>query len=51
MSKYGFLGDDGQVCLTRCPKRLRENWAMAVATGRCCWCGYKGKKEDVRDVR
>lgn len=48
MSRYGFLGDDGKVYLQRCPLCGRENYAMAVATGQCCWCGYKGRQDDVK---
>lgn len=47
MSLYGFLGEPGKVYLTRCPKCMLENWAPAVASGQCAWCGYQGKKEDV----
>lgn len=28
-------------CFTCSPNGGRENWAMAVATGQCCWCGDK----------
>lgn len=47
MSEFGFLNAKGDVYLTRCPRCERENWAGSVATGRCCWCGYVGKPEDV----
>lgn len=46
-NKYGFVGDDGQVYLEYCPKCGKENHAFFVAEGKCCWCGYKGKPEDV----
>lgn len=32
--------DDGTLLLIRCPKCGRENWALQVMTGKCCWCGY-----------
>ena len=47
MSKYGFVGDNGKIYLTRCPECERENYVHAVASGHCCWCGYKGEMEDV----
>lgn len=50
MSKYGFVGDDGRVFLTRCPKCQRENWAIVVASGQCCWCGYKADKGDMGEL-
>jgi len=35
---------DGKLYLVRCaacePKYGRENWAVAVATGTCAWCGW-----------
>jgi len=35
---------NGQLYLVRCfkcdPINGRENWAMAVATGHCAWCGW-----------
>lgn len=49
MSKFGFLTGDGEVYLERCPKCGKENWAPAVASGQCAWCGYKGKPEDVEN--
>lgn len=32
---------DGTILVLRCPKCKRENYALAVADGVCCWCGYK----------
>lgn len=34
---------DGTILLMRCPKCHRENWAPAVATGQCVWCGYRAE--------
>ena len=33
--------DDGTILLIRCPRCQRENYALSVADGVCCWCGYK----------
>lgn len=41
--EMAFVGDNGKLYLLRCPECKRENWSMAVATGRCAWCG-KGYK-------
>lgn len=39
--KYaGFEGKNGFIFLQRCPKCDRENWAIAVASGTCSWCGF-----------
>lgn len=35
---YGFWTKDG-FFLKRCYDCGKENWASAVATGRCCFCG------------
>lgn len=36
---------DGELYLVRCyacgGKHGRENYAMAVASGQCAWCGWK----------
>ncbi len=40
---------DGQLYLLRCyncdPVHGQENYAMAVASGQCAWCGWKGERE------
>lgn len=40
-----FRSDDGRFYLVRCfscgGDRGRENWAMAVASGTCTFCGWK----------
>lgn len=40
-----FVGDNGRLYLVRCyacqPKMGRENWAPAVASGQCAWCGWE----------
>lgn len=37
--------EHGRLYLVRCfscaPENGTENWAMAVASGRCQWCGWK----------
>ena len=40
-----FRAPCGTLCLVRCmlcgtTRNGRENWLMAVSTGRCCWCGW-----------
>jgi len=40
-----FRGENGQLFLVRCfvcgGERGKENWAPAVASGQCAWCGWK----------
>ena len=36
----GFVGD-GSIGLERCPECGKENYAMAVLSGVCCWCGFE----------
>ena len=31
---------DGKFYMVRCPKCNKENYAPAVSTGQCAWCGY-----------
>lgn len=33
---------DGTLLLIYCPKCGRENYALSVADGICCWCGFDG---------
>jgi len=35
-----YYPDSDTLLLIRCPKCGKENYAMMVARGRCCWCGY-----------
>jgi ribosomal protein L37E len=51
MGKYKVLAkgveyypEDDMVLLIRCPKCGKENYALAVASGRCCWCGFDGRE-------
>lgn len=50
MSGYVFKSADGKLYMGRCPECLLENWAPAVVSGQCCWCGYIAKEGDIRDV-
>ena len=44
-----FRDDDGNLFLVRCfacgGEHGKENWAMAVADGRCAWCGWSENAE------
>ncbi len=48
-----FRDDTGKPFVVRCPKCGRENYAMAVASGECAWCGWleDSKKEDDDEQR
>ena len=39
-----YYPDTDTVLLIRCPKCNRENYAIAVASGCCCWCGFDGRE-------
>lgn len=43
---YGFRAQDGNIYLQRCFACGKENWAPAVASGQCAWCGYDANKDD-----
>lgn len=40
----GFVAD-GKIFLRRCFECGRENWAPAVASGCCAWCGFDANKD------
>lgn len=37
-----------KIFMVRCVKCRAENWAPAVASGQCAWCGYEANEEDVK---
>jgi len=37
--KHPNFIDKDQLFLVRCPKCKKENYMLAVASGRCAWCG------------
>ena len=42
----GFKSGD-RLFLQHCPKCNMENYAMAVSSGECAWCGHKPEIKDV----
>jgi predicted Zn-ribbon and HTH transcriptional regulator len=47
-----FTDKDGKICIVRCPKCKLENYALAVMSGICVWCGFEaneGKQEGIND--
>lgn len=42
----GFRDSDGNLYLQRCPECNLENYAMAVASGQCAWCGWKENEKE-----
>ena len=39
-----YYPDEDTVLLIRCPKCGRENYALSVYDGVCCWCGFNGRE-------
>lgn len=41
---YGYIAKkdnpDKKICLVKCPSCNKENYAMAVVSGVCSWCGF-----------
>lgn len=35
-----YVDKKGKVCMIRCIECGKENWAMAVSSGTCAWCGF-----------
>ncbi len=43
---FGYVDDkSGKTCMIRCFECGSENWAPAVASGDCAWCGYNPNKK------
>lgn len=42
--------EHGRPFLVVCPKCGKENWAMAVASGVCTWCGYSVPNLDKEEI-
>ncbi len=45
----GYTNKEGLICMIRCFECGRENWAPAVASGTCAWCGHnpnEGGRDD-----
>jgi len=42
--RENFRDKDGKLFLVRCPKCKLENYAFAVASGECAWCGWREVK-------
>lgn len=40
-----FYDKKGNPFMVRCPVCAKENYAMSVASGQCCWCGYTEPKK------
>lgn len=41
----GFFSKDGKIYLKRCFECGLENWAIAVSSGQCAFCGFDANKE------
>jgi len=41
---FGFITEEKEVALMRCPKCGLENYHSAMLTGQCAWCGFSVKK-------
>lgn len=41
----GYRSEDGTICMIRCFHCGQENYAPAVSSGQCAWCGKHGEEE------
>lgn len=48
-NKQNFIGDNGNLYLTRCVACGRENYCLHVSIGVCCWCRWSAS-ENVDEV-
>lgn len=44
MTGHVFRADDGRLFMIRCPRCGRENYAGAVSSGTCAFCGEVAKR-------
>lgn len=44
---HGYRDETGKLCMVRCFDCGMENWAMAVSTGFCAFCGFEATQENV----
>ena len=47
--RENFRSDEGEPYVVRCPRCKLENWAPAVASGQCAWCGWEEGKQQEDD--
>lgn len=45
-SGHGYKDKSGKICMIRCFSCGRENYALAVATGCCAFCGHDANAEE-----
>lgn len=43
-----FRADDGRLFMNRCPRCGKENYALAVSSGKCAWCGETANEGHLR---
>ena len=41
---HGFIRDDGKTAMVKCFECGRENYAHAVYSGHCAWCGHNANE-------
>jgi ribosomal protein L37E len=47
---HGYIDKKGKICMESCFACGKENYAMAVSSGTCAWCGHNPNKKPVRKV-
>lgn len=43
-----WRADNGDIYMNRCPRCERENYALAVSSGVCSWCGERATEKHLR---
>lgn len=46
---YGFVSSHNTIYLVRCFECGKDNYAMAVASGCCAWCGFDANATDIKE--
>jgi hypothetical protein len=48
-SGYQGKKPDSLICIMKCPKCLRENYAPVVSSGKCAFCDFNPNKKEKND--
>jgi ribosomal protein L37E len=48
----GYIDEtNGRICMERCFACGKENYALAVSSGTCAWCGHDANKKPETTIR
>ena len=48
-NKANFESEEGKLFIVQCVACNQENWALAVASGCCAWCGWEENNKLIKE--